>query len=167
MKAIHPGEHLAEELREMGLSAAELSRAAQSPDESRDTDFERAPVNHGRHGFTACALFRYKRGVLAESAKSLRDQARSEKVGRSNQGTANDQRSSIRRLPVCCFLTFAGIFTAHVAHGTSSPFRRRPQQRSGHPRGIASPSFPLVPTLPSANLCWGFAPRHGRPFPQI
>jgi antitoxin HigA-1 len=26
MKAIHPGEHLAEELKEMGMSAAELSR---------------------------------------------------------------------------------------------------------------------------------------------
>ena len=26
MKAIHPGEHLAEELRDMGMSAAELSR---------------------------------------------------------------------------------------------------------------------------------------------
>lgn len=31
MKAIHPGEHLAEELREMGLSAAELSRQIKVP----------------------------------------------------------------------------------------------------------------------------------------
>ena len=31
MKAIHPGEHLAEELREMGMSAAELSRQLQVP----------------------------------------------------------------------------------------------------------------------------------------
>jgi addiction module HigA family antidote len=31
MKAIHPGEHLAEELREMGMSAAELSRQLRVP----------------------------------------------------------------------------------------------------------------------------------------
>ena len=31
MKAIHPGEHLAEELREMGMSAAALSRQLQVP----------------------------------------------------------------------------------------------------------------------------------------
>jgi antitoxin HigA-1 len=31
MKAIHPGEHLAEELREMGVSAAELSRQLRVP----------------------------------------------------------------------------------------------------------------------------------------
>src|SRR5450631_3107752 len=31
MKAIHPGEHLAEELREMGMSAAELSRRLKVP----------------------------------------------------------------------------------------------------------------------------------------
>ena len=31
MKAIHPGEHLAEELKEMGMSAAELSRQLSVP----------------------------------------------------------------------------------------------------------------------------------------
>jgi antitoxin HigA-1 len=31
MKAIHPGEHLAEELKEMGMSAAELSRQLRVP----------------------------------------------------------------------------------------------------------------------------------------
>jgi antitoxin HigA-1 len=31
MKAIHPGEHLAEELREMGMSAAELARRLKVP----------------------------------------------------------------------------------------------------------------------------------------
>jgi addiction module HigA family antidote len=31
MKAIHPGEHLAEELRELGMSAAELSRQLSVP----------------------------------------------------------------------------------------------------------------------------------------
>jgi addiction module HigA family antidote len=31
MKAIHPGEHLAEELRELGMSAAELSRQLKVP----------------------------------------------------------------------------------------------------------------------------------------
>jgi antitoxin HigA-1 len=31
MNAIHPGEHLAEELREIGMSAAELSRQLQVP----------------------------------------------------------------------------------------------------------------------------------------
>jgi addiction module HigA family antidote len=31
MKAIHPGEHLAEELKEMGMSASELSRQLRVP----------------------------------------------------------------------------------------------------------------------------------------
>jgi len=31
MEAIHPGEHLAEELKEMGMSAAELARQIQVP----------------------------------------------------------------------------------------------------------------------------------------
>jgi antitoxin HigA-1 len=31
MKAIHPGEHLGEELKEMGMSAAELSRQLKVP----------------------------------------------------------------------------------------------------------------------------------------
>jgi addiction module HigA family antidote len=31
MKAIHPGEHLAEELKELGMSAAELSRQLSVP----------------------------------------------------------------------------------------------------------------------------------------
>ena len=61
MKAIHPGEHLAEELREMGMSAAELSRQLRVPDKPRDPDLEWASVHHRRYGFTASALFRHKR----------------------------------------------------------------------------------------------------------
>ena len=32
--AIHPGEHLAEELTELGMSAAELARQLEVPDQS-------------------------------------------------------------------------------------------------------------------------------------
>ena len=45
--AIHPGEHLAEELRELGMSAAELARQIEVP-VNRITQ-----INNGRHAVTA------------------------------------------------------------------------------------------------------------------
>jgi addiction module HigA family antidote len=50
--AIHPGEHLAEELRELGLSAAELSRQIDVP-VNRITG-----IIHGQRGITADTALR-------------------------------------------------------------------------------------------------------------
>ena len=49
---IHPGEHLAEELRELGISAAELSRQIDVP-VNRITG-----IIHGQRGITADAALR-------------------------------------------------------------------------------------------------------------
>ena len=49
---IHPGEHLAEELRELGLSAAELSRQIDVP-VNRITG-----IIHGQRGITADTALR-------------------------------------------------------------------------------------------------------------
>jgi len=50
--AIHPGEHLAEELRELGVSAAELSRQIDVP-VNRITG-----IIHGQRGITADTALR-------------------------------------------------------------------------------------------------------------
>ena len=69
--AIHPGEHLSEELKELGISAAELARNLGVPT-NRITG-----ILHGqrsitwRHGSTARAFLRDERAVLAQPAKSL------------------------------------------------------------------------------------------------
>ncbi len=52
---IHPGEHLAEELRELGLSAAELSRQIDVP-VNRITG-----IIHGQRGITADTALRLAR----------------------------------------------------------------------------------------------------------
>ena len=70
--AIHPGEHLAEELKELGMSAAELARKLDVP-----TNRITAILNGQRAitGDTALRLshfFGTSAGVLAESAKPLR-----------------------------------------------------------------------------------------------
>ena len=67
MKAIHPGEHLAEELKEMGMSAAELSRQLRVPT-NRVTQ-----ILNGR---------RYRRHRFKAGAAKIRV---------SDQGFANDQ----------------------------------------------------------------------------
>src|SRR6266853_466186 len=50
--AIHPGEHLAEELRELGITAAELSRQIDAP-VNRITG-----IMHGQRGITADTALR-------------------------------------------------------------------------------------------------------------
>jgi addiction module HigA family antidote len=72
MKAIHPGEHLAEELKEMGMSAAELSRLLRVPT-NRVTQ-----ILNGRRSITGdtalrlAQVFRHEHSVLAELTKPVR-----------------------------------------------------------------------------------------------
>jgi len=52
---IHPGEHLALELGELGMSAAELAEA----------------FDYRRHRAASCAFFWHDCGILVEPAESL------------------------------------------------------------------------------------------------
>jgi hypothetical protein len=70
--AIHPGEHLAEELEELGMSAAELARRLKGPYESRHWHSERPSRDYRRHGSTPRTFFGNERRVLAESSEPVR-----------------------------------------------------------------------------------------------
>src|ERR1022692_4520658 len=69
--AIHPGEHLAEEVKELGMSAAELAQVGCS-DQPHHRHFERTARDHRRHGLAPGPFLRHQRGVLAEFAKPVR-----------------------------------------------------------------------------------------------
>ena len=68
---IHPGEHLAEELKELNMSAAALARQLQVPT-NRITE-----IVNGRRAITGDtaptlgSLLRHQCGILAQSAKAL------------------------------------------------------------------------------------------------
>jgi len=63
--AIHPGEHLAEQLKEMGMSAAELARNLHVPT-NRITE-----IVNWRHCLAPGAFLRNEPGILAESPENL------------------------------------------------------------------------------------------------
>ena len=50
ISAIHPGEHLAEELRELDMSAASLARQIEVSPQSNHRNPQRATCNHWRYG---------------------------------------------------------------------------------------------------------------------
>ncbi len=79
--AIHPGEHLAEELEALGMSAAELARQLKVP-----TNRITAIIN-GQRAITG--FLRYQSGVLAESAKPVRTASCRTESGKVNQDTSN------------------------------------------------------------------------------
>jgi len=66
LPAIHPGEHLAEELNELGMSAAELARKLSVP-----TNRITSILNGQRAVTPPRSLLRYRRRLLAEPAESL------------------------------------------------------------------------------------------------
>jgi addiction module HigA family antidote len=90
---IHPGEHLAEELREIGITAAELSRQIDVP-VNRITG-----IIHGQRGITAdtalCLAhwFRHQSAVLDEPAAAVRA------ASRRNRGWREDRRVAAPRGP--------------------------------------------------------------------
>ena len=84
---IHPGEHLAEELQELGISAAELAREIRRADEPRDRHPERTAAVYGRHGAAARALVRHLGRILAQAAKAVRAHAPTG-CGRNGLGAA-------------------------------------------------------------------------------
>jgi hypothetical protein len=68
--AIHPGEHLAEELKELSISAAELASADRRAGQPSHRDHQRSARDHGRYGAAARPLVRHQPGILAQSAKA-------------------------------------------------------------------------------------------------
>jgi hypothetical protein len=69
--AIHPGEHLAEELHELGMSAAELARKLDVPTNRIYGDLERTTFSDWGYGFAAGAFFWDNCAILDQSSKCL------------------------------------------------------------------------------------------------
>ena len=69
--AIHPGEHLAEQLEELGMSAAELARQSQGAHQPHHGDSQRPARHNRRHGPAPGAFLRNEPGILAESPENL------------------------------------------------------------------------------------------------
>lgn len=69
---VHPGEHLAEQLRELGLSASEPWRQLGVPTNRITIDRRRTARGHRRHRAPARALLRHEHGILAEPPGALR-----------------------------------------------------------------------------------------------
>jgi hypothetical protein len=86
LTAVHPGKHLAEELKALNMSAAELARKISVPTNRVTQDLERNPRHHGRHRPAPRSFFRYERGILAESAEPLRTAARPEEGRKIHPG---------------------------------------------------------------------------------
>ena len=78
--AIHPGEYLAEELRELGMSAAEMARQLGIPT-NRDTEIINGRRYHRRYGFTPRPFLRHHRGIPAESAKPASNRRNAAEIG--------------------------------------------------------------------------------------
>ena len=95
--AIHPGEHLAEELKELGMSAAELSRKINVPT-NRVTQ-----ILHGTRGITGDTALRLAHffGTSAQlwlNLQSLYDlRLAHKKAGKSNKTLPTLKRSNILR----------------------------------------------------------------------
>ena len=80
LTAIHPGEHLAEELEALHMSAAELARKLNVPTNRVTQILNGTRAITGDTALRRSHFFWHDRGVLAESAKPLRTAARPEEV---------------------------------------------------------------------------------------
>jgi addiction module HigA family antidote len=89
LTAIHPGEHLAEELEALDMSAAELARKINVPT-NRITQ-----ILNGTRAITGDTALRlahflwHERSVLAESTEPLRPAARPREGRKIHQGTSH------------------------------------------------------------------------------
>ena len=68
---IHPGEHLAEELTELRISAAELARQIDVPVNRVTGIINGQRGDDGRHSAAARPLVRYQPRILAQPANHL------------------------------------------------------------------------------------------------
>ena len=88
-RPIHPGDHLAEELNALGMSAAELGRQLKVPTNRVTRDPEWTARHHRRHGPTSRPFLRHHRAVLAEPAEPLRAAPSRTESGEGHQGLAH------------------------------------------------------------------------------
>ena len=119
---IHPGEHLAEELEELGMSAAELARQIEVP-VNRITE-----IINGQRSVTAdsalrLGLVRNQRGVLAQSAEDRRDAAGSGARWQEHREASPSQRQSAEPPANVVILRIAG----RIGHERSARPRQLPQ----------------------------------------
>ena len=71
LTAIHPGEHLAEELNELGMSAAELARRLDVPTNRITGILNGQRAVTGDTASTLGSFLRHQPAVLAQPAKPL------------------------------------------------------------------------------------------------
>ena len=76
LAAIHPGEHLAEELEALDMSAAELARKIDVPTNRVTANLEWNARHHRRYRPAPRSFLWHERAVLAQPAKPLRSAAR-------------------------------------------------------------------------------------------
>ena len=65
LTAIHPGEHLAEELKDLGMSAAELARKLDVPTNRITGILNPQACRNGRHCLASGPFLRHERRILA------------------------------------------------------------------------------------------------------
>lgn len=97
LTAIHPGEHLAEELEVLDMNAAELARKIDVPTNRVTQIYERNARYHGRHGPAPRSFLRHECSVLAEFTNPLRPQARPGEGRKIHQG-ASDAAATATKL---------------------------------------------------------------------
>ncbi len=91
--AIHPGEHLAEQLEELDMSAAELARQLKVPT-NRITEILNGQRRRDRgHGLAPRAFLRDQPGILAEPAKALRTAPGRAKIRGNHQRIADPRQA--------------------------------------------------------------------------
>ena len=95
LTAIHPGEHLAEELEALDMSAAELARKINVPT-NRITQILNGARHHGRHSPAPRSFLWHERSVLDESTEPLRPAARPGEGRKIHQDTSHAKTARAR-----------------------------------------------------------------------
>ena len=94
--AIHPGEHLAEELDALDMSAAELARKLRVPTNRVTQILNGSAQHYRRHSAAPCSFLRDQRAVLAQSAEPVRSAPSRRKGGQVHQDAADAEAPRIR-----------------------------------------------------------------------
>src|SRR6202030_2458648 len=89
--AIHPGEHLAEELDALDVSAAEFARKIRVPTNRVTQILNGIRSINGDTALRPRPALRHQRPVLAQFAKPLRPAPRRAKGGQSHQRTSQTE----------------------------------------------------------------------------
>src|SRR5215831_452874 len=89
--AIHPGEQLAEELRALDMSAAELARQLKVPTNRVTGILQWAARHYRRYRPAPRPFLRHESRILAQPAEPLRAAARQAEGGQDYQGVADAQ----------------------------------------------------------------------------